>query len=67
MDFSTTFLVSIFMMTLVFIGIGIKIIIKKDGKFSGTCASQNPLLNKEGEACGLCGATNEEKCKEEIN
>lgn len=65
MDFSTTFLISIIMMVFVFVGIGIKIIIKKDGKFSGTCASQNPLLNKEGEPCGLCGATNEEKCKNE--
>ena len=65
MDFSTTFLISIIMMVFVFVGIGIKIIIKKDGKFSGTCASQNPLLNQDGEPCGLCGATNEEKCKNE--
>ncbi|HAX16648.1 MAG TPA: membrane or secreted protein, partial [Leeuwenhoekiella sp.] len=28
---------------------------KKDGKFAGTCASQNPYLNKSGEACGMCG------------
>lgn len=44
-------------------GIGIKLIVKKDGKFAGTCASNNPLLNKDGEACGLCGARPEEKCK----
>ena len=50
-------------MGLAFAGISIKIIMKKDGKFSGTCASQNPLLNKEGESCGLCGASPEEKCK----
>ena len=30
---------------------------KKDGEFAGTCASQNPMLNKEGEACGFCGKT----------
>lgn len=36
-------------------GIAIKIWAKKDGKFAGTCASQNPFLNKEGEACGMCG------------
>jgi len=35
--------------------IAIKIWAKKDGKFAGTCASQNPHLNKEGEACGYCG------------
>ena len=38
-------------------GIAIKIWGKKDGKFAGTCASQSPFLNKEGEACGFCGKT----------
>ncbi len=38
-------------------GIAIKIWAKKDGKFAGTCASQNPVLNKEGESCGFCGKT----------
>ena len=41
-------------------GIAIKIWAKKDGKFAGTCASQNPMLNKEGEACGFCGKTAEQ-------
>ncbi|WP_088322668.1 membrane or secreted protein [Polaribacter tangerinus] len=41
-------------------GIAIKIWAKKDGKFAGTCASQNPMLNKEGESCGFCGKTPEE-------
>ena len=49
------------------IGIGIKILVKKNGKFSGTCASQNPMLNQEGEACGLCGAKPEEQCKNNEN
>ena len=34
-------------------GIAIKIWAKKDGEFAGTCASQNPLLNKNGEPCGF--------------
>ena len=38
-------------------GISLKIWAKKDGKFSGTCASQNPMLNTEGEVCGFCGKT----------
>ncbi len=38
-------------------GIAIKLWTKKNGKFAGTCASQNPHLNKEGEACGFCGKT----------
>jgi hypothetical protein len=38
-------------------GIAIKLWAKKDGKFAGTCASQNPMLNKNGEPCGFCGST----------
>jgi rRNA maturation endonuclease Nob1 len=44
-------------------GISIKLLLKKDGKFAGTCSSNNPLINKDGEACGLCGARPEEKCQ----
>ncbi|WP_372793066.1 membrane or secreted protein [Lutibacter sp.] len=36
-------------------GLAIKLWAKKDGKFAGTCASQNPHLNKTGEPCGFCG------------
>ena len=53
------------MLAFVFTAIGIKLLIKTNGRFSGTCASQNPFLNKEGESCGLCGAKPDEKCKDE--
>ena len=53
------------MLAFVFLGIGIKILLKKNGRFSGTCSSQSYFLNKEGEACGICGAKPEEKCKNE--
>lgn len=58
-------LISIGLLGLGFAGIAIKIWAKKDGKFAGTCASQNPLLNKDGEACSLCGAMPSEQCKSE--
>jgi len=48
-------LITISLLALAFAGIAIKIWAKKDGKFAGTCASQNPYLNKEGEACSFCG------------
>ena len=50
-------------------GIAIKIWAQKDGEFGGTCASQNPFLNKEGESCSFCGKTPEqfENCSEEPN
>ena len=65
MSFLPVFLITIGFLIFVFTGIGIKILLKKNGKFSGTCASQSPFLNTEGEACGLCGASPEEKCKNE--
>jgi hypothetical protein len=49
------FLITIVLLGLAFAGIAIKIWAKKDGKFAGTCASQSPVLNKDGEACGFCG------------
>ncbi|SDM91799.1 membrane or secreted protein [Kriegella aquimaris] len=48
-------LLTIGLLALSFAGIAIKIWAKKDGKFAGTCASQSPFLNKDGEACGMCG------------
>lgn len=54
-------------MATVFLGIGfiaiffvlmsVRILLKKDGEFKGTCASQSPFLNKEGATCGYCGKT----------
>jgi len=56
-------LITIVLLGLGFAGIAIKLILKKEGKFAGTCASQSPFLNKEGEACGYCGKSPEDKCK----
>ena len=53
------------MLGLALIGIGIKILLKKNGEFSGTCASNSPFLNKEGENCGFCGASPDEMCRKE--
>ena len=65
MSYTSIFFITLILMIFVFTGIGIKILLKKNGEFAGTCASQNPLINKEGEACGFCGAQPEEKCKNE--
>ena len=58
-------LLSIGLLALAFAGIAIKILVKKNGKFQGTCASNSPFLNKEGEPCGFCGAMPDEQCKNE--
>jgi rRNA maturation endonuclease Nob1 len=59
----TLVLVSIVLVALAFAGIAIKILVKKNGRFAGTCSGNNPLLQNEGGACGICGAKPEEKCK----
>ena len=56
----TLLLITLALLGIAIAGISIKIWAKKDGEFAGTCASQNPMLNKEGEACGFCGKTPEE-------
>ncbi len=49
------FLITIVLVTVAFSGIAIKLIFKKNGEFSGTCASQSPFLQNSDEPCGICG------------
>lgn len=58
-------LLAIGFLAVAFSGIAIKLILKKDGEFSGTCASKNPVLNQENEPCSLCGAQVGDKCDDE--
>lgn len=60
------YIITIGLILFAVLGITIKIWAKKDGKFAGTCASQSPFLNKEGEFCGYCGKTPDqfENCSE---
>ncbi|MDP2686628.1 MAG: membrane or secreted protein [Aequorivita sp.] len=60
-------LITLVLLLLSVAGIAIKLWAKKDGKFAGTCASQSPFLNKEGQSCGFCGKTPDQfdTCKQE--
>ncbi|QIE60489.1 membrane or secreted protein [Rasiella rasia] len=62
-------LITIVLLLVAVAGIAIKLWAKKDGEFAGTCASQNPFLNKDGEACGFCGKTPDQfdTCQEETH
>ena len=42
---------------LFFILMSVRLLFLKNGEFKGTCASQNPYLNKDGETCSYCGKT----------
>ena len=48
-------IIAIILIAFFFFALSLRIIFLKDGEFKGTCASQNPLLNSEGEQCGYCG------------
>jgi len=50
------------MMSFIIAAIAIKILLKKDGEFAGTCASQSPFLSKDGEDCSFCGKSADEIC-----
>ena len=52
-----TVLLGIGFVALFFVLMSVRLIFLKKGEFKGTCASQNPYLNKEGAACGFCGKT----------
>tara|TARA_B100000768_G_C11168497_1_gene327630 strand:- start:323 stop:532 length:210 start_codon:yes stop_codon:yes gene_type:complete len=58
------FLITFCLLALAFAGIAIKVLLKKNGEFAGTCASQSPFLNKNNEPCGFCGKLpDEQDCK----
>lgn len=58
-----TILLSIVLIGLAIAGIAVRILLKKDGQFSGTCSSNNPLLQNSDDVCSICGAKPLEKCK----
>jgi hypothetical protein len=55
MDRMATVVIAIIILGFFFLLMSVRLIFVKDGKFRGTCASQSPYLNKEGESCGMCG------------
>lgn len=62
-------IITLVLLLLAFAGIAIKIWAKKDGKFAGTCASQSPFLNKDGDNCSFCGKSPDQfdTCIEELH
>lgn len=61
----TVVLLAVVLVALAFAGIAIKLLVKKDGKFAGTCSSQNPLLKGEDGSCSICGARSGDECKKD--
>ncbi|PCJ82186.1 MAG: membrane or secreted protein [Bacteroidetes bacterium] len=55
-------ILSIGMIGLAFAGIAIKLLLKKNGEFAGTCASNNPMFQDDSGSCSVCGARPQDKC-----
>ncbi len=68
-SFWAILLITALILLVAFLGIAVKILLKKEGKFEGTCASMNPETNPDGEPCQFCGRTPDEyhgNCSREI-
>ena len=61
------FFITLILLGLCIAGIAIKIWGKKNGEFAGTCASQNPFLNKGDEPCGICGKLPKDQDCDSVN
>ena len=59
-------IVSIILLSIAICAIAIKLFLKKDGRFSGTCAGNSEFARKEGVVCSVCGAKPEEECKKTV-
>ena len=57
-----TIILAITFIALFFVLMSVRILFLKNGKFKGTCASQSPFLNPEGQKCSFCG-DDPNKCK----
>jgi len=49
-----TLLLSLALIVLFFVGLSVRLLFVKNGEFRGTCASNNPVLEKDGITCA-CG------------
>jgi len=58
-------LLTVGLLGLAFAGIAIKLLVKKDGEFSGTCASNNPMFQDDNGSCTVCGARPQDLCLNE--
>jgi hypothetical protein len=63
-------MLKILLVAITLLGIGfalmaLRILLVKGGEFKGTCANNNPFMQKQGVTCGVCGKTAGEPCQED--
>ena len=60
-----TLILTLIVISLVFLGFSLRILLVKDGEFRGTCATNNPMLKNEVGDCPVCGKKPDEECKKD--
>lgn len=63
-------MLKVILLAVVFVGLAIllfsvRILLIKNGQFKGTCANNNPFMQKQGVTCGVCGRKAGEPCQED--
>ena len=58
-------LISIVLVLAGFFLFSVRLLFVKNGEFKGTCANNNPFMQNEGAACGVCGRQPGEACGED--
>ena len=58
-------LLSIVLVLAGFFLFSVRLLFVKNGEFKGTCANNNPFMQNEGAACGVCGRMPGEACGED--
>ena len=65
LDQMETLLLTIGIIVVSMLLISTRILLVKDGEFRGTCSTNNPMLKNDLGECTVCGADENERCKEE--
>lgn len=60
----SSFLIIFLIIALFFVLMSTRILLKKDGEFRGSCASNNPMLKNELGECTVCGQKPSGDCEQ---
>jgi hypothetical protein len=60
--FLPTLLLTLGLMVLAVAGLGMRLLLIKGGQFRGSCANNNPMLEKQIGKCTVCGRDSGEAC-----
>ena len=59
----TQFILIVGILIIALLGMGVRMLLVKNGEMRAGCAGKNPMLQEEGVACGLCGAKPGDACQ----